>query len=109
MIENRWQSFDNRLVLRYFAVEHTEGVCFCPPLAVGAHPRRDITQFLAQQLDECRPAIGTSHGVDEQLEAVETGCAKNLDDHLDDFRVDSGRFRTDRFGADLVKLPVAAL
>ncbi len=50
-----------------------------------------------------------AHGVEQQLETAEADCLEDLDHHLNDFGIDHRRFRTDGFGADLEKLPVAAL
>ena len=47
-------------------------------------------------------------GIDQQFESVDSGAAQNFDHHLDHFRVDHGRFRADRFCADLDKLAETA-
>ena len=52
--------------------------------------RSFVLQLLAQLFDVLRAAVVIADGVDEEFEAGEADALEDLDDHFDDFGIDSG-------------------
>src|SRR6185312_7809023 len=109
VIEDRRKSIDDGLILRHLAIEHPQRVRVHTPLAIATQPWSHFLERLAQTQDKLWPAIVIADRINQQLESIEASAQQYLHHHLDHLGVHGRRFRSNRFGADLKKLPVAAL
>ena len=92
----------------HLAVEGAQGIGVDALGTLAAQLRAAAPQVLAQQLDVGRTAGGVAHAVDQQAQRSQTELGVELAQHGDDLRVDHGRGRAERLGAELVVLAVAA-
>src|ERR1700677_3662451 len=68
-----------------------------------------MQQPFFEQGNVLRAAVLIANGIDQELKALQPSPAKQIDHHLDYFRIHRWRFRTDGLRANLIELSIPAL